>query len=91
MKVERTEEFEKSVRKLKDNVAKKRLNLLIEKLKEAKTLKEISNVRAISNYPFIYRIKTGDYRLIVEYSEGDITILLLEYVKRNERTYKNYS
>jgi len=91
MKVERTEEFEKSVRKLKDNVAKKRLNLLIEKLKEAKTLKEISNVRAISNYPFIYRIKTGDYRLIVEYFEGDITILLLEYVKRNERTYKNYS
>jgi mRNA-degrading endonuclease RelE of RelBE toxin-antitoxin system len=90
MKVDRTEEFEKSVKKLKDNIAKKRLNLLIEKLKEAKTLREISNVKPIDNYPFIYRIRTGDYRLLVEYYDGSVTILLLEYVKRNEKTYKNY-
>jgi len=90
MYIARTEEFEKSVRKIKDSLAKKRLDLLIEKLKNANNLKEISNVKPVDNYPFIYRIRTGNYRLIVEYLDGAITILLLEYVKRNEKTYRNY-
>jgi len=91
MNVVRTEEFEKSIKKLKDNVAKKRLDLLIEKLKNANNLKEIANVKSMENYPFIYRIRTGDYRLLVEYYDGTITILLLKYAKRNEKTYSGYN
>ena len=91
MIVERTKEFDQSVKKLKDKIAIGRLNLLLEKLKNANNLKEIPNVKPIDNYPFIYRIRTGNYRLIVKYLDGAITILLLEYAKRNEKTYRNYN
>ena len=85
-----SKEFEKSLEKVKDKVAQNRLDILIAKLEAAHNLKEISNVETLSNFPFTYRIRTGNYRLIVEYLDGAITILLLKYVKRNEKTYKEY-
>jgi len=91
MKIDYSKEFDKSVDKLKDKIAIKRLNILIAKLEAANSLKEIANVKSMENYPFIYRIRTGDYRLLVEYYDGAITILLLEYAKRNEKTYRNYN
>ena len=90
MQVKFADDFHKSVKKVKDNLALKRLDVLIEKLKEASSIRDISNVKAIANYPGRYRIRTGDYRLIVSYWTGEITILLIEYLKRNESTYKNY-
>jgi len=91
MIVEYTKEIKKTIAKLTDKIAKKRLNLLIEKLEKADNLKEINNVESLANHPFIYRIRTGNYRLIVKYYDGALTILLLEYAKRNEKTYKNYN
>ena len=91
MIVKYADEFDKSLRKVKDKIAIKRLLVLIEKLEEAQSLKEISNVKAISNYPGRYRIRTGDYRLIVSYWTGEITILLIEYLKRDDNTYRNYN
>jgi len=91
MIIDPSEEFNKSVKKITDKVAKKRLNKLITKLEEANNLKEISNVEPLSNFPFTYRIRTGDYRLLVEYLDGALIILLLKYVKRNEKTYRNYN
>ena len=85
-----TDEFNNSVKKLRDKIAIKRLNIVIEKLKNAKHFSEISNVIPIAGYIGQYRIRIGDYRLLVEYWAGEITILLLEYRKRNEKTYKKY-
>ena len=85
-----TDEFNISVKKLTDKIAIKRLNIIVEKLKNAKELSEVPNVLAIVGYPDRYRIRTGDYRLIVKYRSFEITILLLEYRKRNEKTYKKY-
>jgi len=82
-----SKDFDKSVDKLKDKIAKKRLDVLIEKLEVASSLKEISNVVPIANHPFTYRIRTGDYRLVVEYRDGEITILLIEYLRRDDNTY----
>jgi len=90
MKVEYADKFDKSLKKIKDKIALKRLDILIEKLKTAKSLKEINNVKAMADNIFLYRIRTGDYRLVVEYKDGAITILLLEYLKRDDNTYKNY-
>ena len=70
MKIEYADSFSKSTKKLKDKIAIKRLDILIEKLKEANGLKDISNVEPITNNDFIYRIRTGDYRLVVEYHDG---------------------
>jgi len=90
MKVEYADKFDKSLDKIKDKIALKRLDKLIEKLKAASSLREISNVKATADNIFLYRIRTDDYRLVVEYRDGAITILLLEYLKRNEKTYLNY-
>ena len=86
-----TEEFNKSIKKTTDKTAIKRLNSLVAKLETANNLKEISNVEAVSNHPFTYRIRTGNYRLIVKYLDGDLKILLFEYAKRNEKTYRKYN
>ena len=90
MKVEYANNFYKSLKQIKDKIALKRLDILIEKLKEANSLKEISNVMAMANNPFLYRIRTGDYHLVVEYRDGEITILLIEYLKKDDNTYKKY-
>ena len=91
MKVEYADKFDKSLKKIKDKVALKRLDILIEKLKAAANLKEISNVKPMADNIFLYRIRTGDYRLIVEYRDGEITILLIEYLKRDDNTYRNHN
>jgi len=91
MKIEHAESFDKSVKKMKDVIALKRLKVLIEKLKAVTSLREISNVVPMTNNPFVYRIRTGDYRLLVEYIDGNITILLIEYLKRDDNTYRKYS
>ena len=91
MKVEYADKFDKSLKKIKDKIALKRLDILIEKLKAATSLKEISNVKAMADNIFLYRIRTGDYRLIVEYIDGNITILLIEYLKRDDNAYRKYS
>jgi mRNA-degrading endonuclease RelE of RelBE toxin-antitoxin system len=90
MQVKYVEDFDKSVKKINDKIALKRLDVLIEKLKSAKDLNEISNVEPLTNNPLIYRIKTGDFRLIVRYIRGSIEILLVEFLRRNEKTYRQY-
>ena len=90
MNVIPTKDFDKSVKKLKDKVARERLYELIADLEDAKNLKEISNVVPMTNYPFTYRITRGDFRLLVEYLMDGENIMLHEYVRRNEKTYKKY-
>ena len=85
-----TDDIEKSIEKLKDKVAKKRLEVLISKLENAHNLKEIPNVKPIVHYPNVYRIRTGNYRLFVLYRDFEIVILLLDYKKRNEKTYNDF-
>ena len=91
MKIVYTDKIEKSIEKLKDKVAKKRLGVLIDKLEKAHNLKEISNVKPVENNPNVYRIRAGDYRLFVSYRNGEIIILLLDYKKKNENTYDEFN
>ena len=91
MIIEYSKHFDKNVDKLKDKLAKKRLDLLLKELESASSLKEISNVVPITNSDFIYRIRRSDYRLVVKYHDGSITILLIEYLKRDDNTYRDYN
>jgi mRNA-degrading endonuclease RelE of RelBE toxin-antitoxin system len=75
-----------------DKIAIKRLLDLIILLKQADSLKEIPNVLPIKGATGLYRIATGDYRLIFEPIKSKvIIILLIDYRKRNEKTYKGIS
>ena len=89
MIVEYSKSLEKQVEKMTDKIAVKRLLNLIIQLKEVKSLKEIPNVRPIKGTEGLYRITTGDYRLIVEPIKNKMNIIfLIDYRKRNEKTYK---
>jgi mRNA-degrading endonuclease RelE of RelBE toxin-antitoxin system len=89
MIVEYSKALEKKIEKMTDKIAIKRLLVLIKLLKEAKNLREIPNVLPIKGIQGLYRITTGDYRLIIEPIKNEvIVILLIDYRKRDEQTYK---
>ena len=89
MKLIPTREFTKTVSKITDKIAKKRLSELILKLESAKSLNEISNVIPLKGTFGLFRITTGDFRLLVkQIKNGEIIILLVDYRRRNEKTYK---
>jgi mRNA-degrading endonuclease RelE of RelBE toxin-antitoxin system len=89
MKLIPTKDFNKTVSKITDKVAKKRLDELITKLENADFLREIPNVIPIKGMQGLFRISTGDYRLLIkQIKNGEIIILLVDFRKRNEKTYK---
>jgi mRNA-degrading endonuclease RelE of RelBE toxin-antitoxin system len=62
---------------------------LVELLEKSKSLSEIPNTIPIKGSHNLFRIKTGNYRLIIErIKNGEIIILIIDYLLRNERTYK---
>jgi len=83
-----SKEFEKSFDKLKDNNIKIRLQKVIDTLETVSGLNDIPNVKAITNYANLYRIRVGDYRLLISHKRNTIEILLLDFLKRDEKTYK---
>ena len=89
MRVEYTKVFEKTVEKITDKIAIKRLQELIKLLQQANSLKEVPNIIPIKGTQGLYRITTGNYRLLIKpITNGVIIILLIDYRIRNERTYK---
>tara|TARA_B110001469_G_scaffold127191_1_gene147117 strand:+ start:3329 stop:3595 length:267 start_codon:yes stop_codon:yes gene_type:complete len=72
----------KDVKKIKNDGLKAKLLRVITTLKLAESLSEIQNTKAISGHPEAYRIRIGDYRLGIFYSENTITIA--RFVKRED-------
>ena len=89
MKLIPTKEFNKTVSKITDKIALKRLEELTFKLEAAKSLSEISNIIPLKGSSELFRITTGDFRLLIkQIKSGEIIILLVDYRRRNEKTYK---
>ena len=89
MKLIPTKEFNKTVSKITDKIAKKRLDELTLKLEVAVSLSEIPNVIPLKGFSGLFRITTGDFRLLIkQIKNGDIIIILVDYRRRNEKTYK---
>ena len=89
MKLIPTREFNKTVSKITDKVIIKRLDELITKLENAKLLNEISNVIPLKGINGLFRITLGNYRLLVkQIKNGEIILLLVDFRKQNEKTYK---
>jgi len=92
MKLIPTKEFNKTVSKITDKIAKKRLEELTTRLEEAKSLSSIPHLIPIKGTEGLYRITTGDYRLLIKpLTNAIIIILLIDYRRRNEKTYKGLS
>ena len=91
MKLIPTKEFSRTVSKITDKIAKKRLDELTVKLEAAQSLSEISNVIPLKGALKLFRIATGDFRLLIQQiKNGEIIILLVDYRRRNEKTYRSY-
>jgi len=88
MNFETSKQFDKLVYKIKDKTIKTRLKIIIEKIAEAKSLDEISNLTAIVGYTGYYRIKFGDYRIGISLEEN--VVWFLYFGKRDENTYKKF-
>ncbi len=63
MRVEYLKAFAKDVAKLKDDKLKQRLVGVINEVKSAKDIREISELKKLKGFNSAYRIKVGDFRL----------------------------
>ena len=89
MKLIPTKEFTKTVSKITDKIALKRLDELTVRLEEVTLLSEMPNVIPLKGTSGLFRITTGNYRLLIKQVKiGEIIILLVDYRRRNEKTYR---
>ncbi|PQJ76927.1 type II toxin-antitoxin system RelE family toxin [Polaribacter glomeratus] len=72
----------KDVNKVKNSKLKTKLAEIISDIKSANDLSEISSVKKISGHPEAYRIRIGDYRLGIFYSDEIVTVA--RFLKRND-------
>lgn len=74
--------LEKDLKKIKDKKLLKKLASVFINLENTDTLIEFSGLKKLSGHPEAYRIRVGDYRLGIFYSDEIITIA--RFLKRND-------
>lgn len=74
--------LEKDLKKIKEKKLLKSLADVFINLENTDTLYEVSSVKKLSGHPEAYRIRVGDYRLGIFYSEEIVTIA--RFLKRND-------
>lgn len=72
MKYDYENSYLRDAKKLPESLREPLQNVILS-VKEAKTLKDIPNLKKLSGYNNVYRIRIGDYRIGL-YTEGDILI-----------------
>ena len=73
--------LEKDLKKIKDKKLLKKLASVFINLENTDTLIKFSGLKKLSGHPEAYRIRVGDYRLGIFYSDEIITIA--RFLKRN--------
>jgi len=76
MKVEYRKSFLKDLKKLKNqSVYQQILDFTFKQLPEAKSLQDLSQIKAMKGYPNRYRIRIGNYRIGIEVNQDKIEIM----------------
>jgi mRNA-degrading endonuclease RelE of RelBE toxin-antitoxin system len=76
MKVEYRKLFLKDLKKLKNqSVYQQILDFTFKQLPEAKSLQDLSQIKAMKGYPNRYRIRIGNYRIGIEVNQDKIEIM----------------
>ncbi|MDE0535330.1 type II toxin-antitoxin system RelE family toxin [Tenacibaculum sp. L6] len=76
------ESLAKDLKKIKNKKLLKSLSQVFTTLEETDDLFKISSVKKMSGHPDAYRVRIGDYRLGIYYSDNKVTIA--RFVKRND-------
>lgn len=82
MKVEFLRSFERDLRGLNEPAMKRRLLKLIDELEQAETLDSLAHVKKLVGHKHAYRIRLGNYRIGLFYSNG--TVELARFVHRRD-------
>ena len=86
MKIEFDKSFLKSIDKLGEPIIKNRLIELIAELEKAESIKDIQQIKKLSGFKDFYRIRIGNYRLGLEFSESETLTLI--YIGHRKDIYK---
>ncbi len=73
--------FAKDLRRLRDTHLKRRLRNTIDTIKSADDLATIPNLRKLQGHSTYYRIRVGDYRIGIEYSDEIVTLVRILHRK----------
>jgi len=66
--------FERDLKKLKDKRLLKNVKDIIDDIKKAQNLDEISNLSKLKGYKTFYRIRLGDYRIGIDIIEEETIV-----------------
>jgi mRNA interferase RelE/StbE len=73
MQVDFTERFLKQDRELRSEVLHARLQRVVLMVKDAKTIRDIPNLKKLKGHQTAYRIRVGDFRIGL-FIEGDAVV-----------------
>lgn len=76
------ESFEKDLRSVNNKKLLNKVKEIIGQIKSAKTLKDIRNLEKLKGYETYYRIRTGDFRVGIEFMEGKV--ILTRFLHRKD-------
>ncbi len=74
--------FEKDLKKVRDKKLLKRVRDVIEEIKLAKGLKDITDLKKLKGYETFYRIRLGDYRIGIDIIENKV--IFTRFLHRKE-------
>lgn len=79
---------EKAWKQIKKVGDRKTIERILSAVKGLATFPDCRNIKALTNHQYPYRLRVGDWRVFFSVLNGEITIILIEEVKkRDENTY----
>ena len=64
--------FERDLKKIKDKRLLKQVRKVINQVEAAASISDVTNLKKIQGFDTYFRIRAGDYRIGIEFSEGQV-------------------
>ena len=82
MKTDFKKSFTKDLKKIREQDLKKRVTTAIKRAEEAKSLREVENIRKLRGSNRYYRIKIGDYRIGLKLKDN--LLIFIRFLHRRD-------
>lgn len=82
MKTDFKKSFTKDLKKIREQDLKKRVTTAIKRAEEAKSLREVENIRKLRGNNRYYRIKIGDYRIGLKLKDN--LLIFIRFLHRRD-------
>ena len=75
MKVDFSSSFTSDLRRIRDRSIRERVDKEIEQIEKVDNFTEISHIKKLRGHENRYRVRVGNYRLILQFNEDTVTFL----------------